>query len=822
MKEKEDVTEDESDVGEASMTEPEIIDLILEYIMWLYLECGLSKQKCQKARDQVVRMMEVLLKRNKLQYTITKEIPCDICTIIKRLHLDVTFEQYICCSECFSLYNAKIAPGECVYQLFSTSPICGADLFHSRCNIEEPKVKIFTKEHQPPANKWKHGQIIPPNQKRPRISKSTFVTQSFKDWMKRFSNVSGVEEIIDNWKIELESQPPQPIFDINQGSMWQTIFPEENTNRQVVLGFSLFIDWFNPPQNKLAGRQLSMGVIALNCLKLPPRLCYQTKYTFISGIIPGPKQPNMFTVNNILGPLANKLLEFNKGAIIPTPKHPRGCKVVVKLAALIGDIVATHKVSGFMSHSAQRFCTWCEAQGSKKEELKLGRLQNGQGVRDISYHYYELKSKTKKETLAKSTGVRCWFEGILQHQFRYQWGFDCKSETQHNDSDSESDDMEICKAQMKLQKGHISAQNKKRLLLNIHDVVVPKGVTRMPLALGGSQSGKLKASEWNALFNVYILLSDLDVFWSSQNEIDYNFDTFMINLCALVQCTKIVSSKILKKEDSVQFSTTYETYQRSSFEPFENIKINPNHHYAMHIPDNIDWWGPPMGVLEFAGTMEETSVKKCRQLQKLEVKPSEQRKENKAASKRTFELKNEIYESLFIHLKSTKPQLRDYRDLPHPQNALVLQNFTRQLKSVSWKLGLKISTSCPNNVISFRNENATYFGEVIHIIDLANDQLHKGPLLVVKLLTKPELRESDFEPIEELLQRLDISQVVSNGLFSFISMEKICGLAAYRCLPAWTLGIQKPTLLVRAISKLAGLETQGLIDNLFLDDVMQS
>ncbi|MBW0499084.1 hypothetical protein O181_038799 [Austropuccinia psidii MF-1] len=191
-----------------------------------------------------------------------------------------------------------------------------------------------------------------------------------------------------------------------------------------------------------------------------------------------------------------------------------------------------------------------------------------------------------------------WFEGILQHHFRYQWGFDCKSETQHNDSDSESDDMEICKAQMQLQKGHVSANNKKRLLLNIHDVVVPKGVTRMPLALGESQSGKLKASEWNALFNVSITL--------------------------------------------------------------------------------------------------------------------------------------------------------------------------------------------------------------------------------VKLLTKPELRESDFERIEELLQRLDILQVVSNGLFSFIRMEKICAFAAYRRLPAWTLGIQKPTLLVRAIIKLVGLETQGLIDNLFLDDVMQS
>ncbi|MBW0513321.1 hypothetical protein O181_053036 [Austropuccinia psidii MF-1] len=166
-------------------------------------------------------------------------------------------------------------------------------------------------------------------------------------------------------------------------------------------------------------------------------------------------------------------------------------------------------------------------------------------------------------------------------------------------------------------------------------------------------------------------------------------------------------------------------------------------------------------------------MKKFCKLQKLAVKPSEQPKENKAASKRKFELTNEIYESLLIKLKYTQPQLRDYQDLSHPKNTLVLQNFTRQLKLVSWKLGLKISTSFPNNVISFPNENVTNFGELIHIIELANDQLQKPPLLVVKLLTNPELRESDFESIKDLIPRLDISQAVSNALFSFISIEKM-------------------------------------------------
>ncbi|MBW0560032.1 hypothetical protein O181_099747, partial [Austropuccinia psidii MF-1] len=139
-------------------------------------------------------------------------------------------------------------------------------------------------------------------------------------------NVSDFEEIIETWKHQLEFQPQEPILDVAQGPMWSMLFPKETIHHSWHLGFSLFIDWYNRLQNKLAGVQVSMGLIMLNCLNLPPQLRYQTKYMFLSGIILGPKQPNMVTINNILKPLVNKLLELCR-VIMNTqiPQRPQSC-----------------------------------------------------------------------------------------------------------------------------------------------------------------------------------------------------------------------------------------------------------------------------------------------------------------------------------------------------------------------------------------------------------------------------------------------------------------------------------------------------------------
>ncbi|MBW0581399.1 hypothetical protein O181_121114 [Austropuccinia psidii MF-1] len=158
-----------------------------------------------------------------------------------------------------------------------------------------------------------------------------------------------VKAEIEKWAAKLNSLGR--VSDFQQSQAWKTCFPESKKRKKSVkLSFSLFIDWFNPFGNKLSGWQASVGFIALNFLNLPPTLHFEFQYTYIAGVIPGLDQPDTTTISKLIDPLVTQLTQMNAGIRVATPKYPQGCDVIVRLACLIGDVVATHKVAGFASH----------------------------------------------------------------------------------------------------------------------------------------------------------------------------------------------------------------------------------------------------------------------------------------------------------------------------------------------------------------------------------------------------------------------------------------------------------------------------------------
>lgn len=42
-------------------------------------------------------------------------------------------------------------------------------------------------------------------------------------------------------------------------------------------------------------------------------------------------------------------------------------------------------------------------------------------------------------------------------------------------------------------------------------------------------------------------------------------------------------------------------YNETSIGLFNDTRILPNHHYALHVPDQLRYWGPLMAVSEFSG-----------------------------------------------------------------------------------------------------------------------------------------------------------------------------------------------------------------------------
>ncbi|MBW0578198.1 hypothetical protein O181_117913 [Austropuccinia psidii MF-1] len=222
-----------------------------------------------------------------------------------------------------------------------------------------------------------------------------FVSQSFVEWLKWFLCIPGVESLIDEWSKSLTTNENE-IIDYCHSKAWANFQSDSQNNLRkqyphLDLAFTLFVDWFNPLGNKCSGKQVSLGVLALTCLNLPPSMRYKPQYTYLAGIIPAPNQPSMVTMNNVLKPLVNELIELNKTIRIQTYQEPEGQNVRVKLQALLGDVVATHKVAGFTSHSGHKFCSWCEVIKADIAKMEIRKPQNKNSTKALAMRWHDEK-----------------------------------------------------------------------------------------------------------------------------------------------------------------------------------------------------------------------------------------------------------------------------------------------------------------------------------------------------------------------------------------------------------------------------------------------
>ncbi|MBW0478540.1 hypothetical protein O181_018255 [Austropuccinia psidii MF-1] len=158
---------------------------------------------------------------------------------------------------------------------------------------------------------------------------------------------------------------------------------------------------------------------------------------------------------------------------------------------------------------------------------------------------------------------------------------------------------------------------------------------------------------------------------------------------------------------------------------------------------------------------------------------------------------------LFKFIQKRKINLHDYHKLPYPNEGLVLRNYALEIKDLDWRLGLKVSKNAPNNLIYIKPVlGEMRFGTVAHILDLGCDEIHEGPVLLIRWLDNIKDYEMGFERLDFFLDSFNIKHLKFSNDLSFISSSEIVGLAAYRSLPAWALGCKDITMLVCPINKL--------------------
>lgn len=556
----------------------------------------------------------------------------DVRTIIKQLNITPDLVKTISCPACFCLYSTTDVPSNCTFKAVKGAKKCDEPLFKSRTNFQaiSDKGAFHLKPYRLDPKKLLISVQVP---------KSTYTTQTLLSWVTWFLNKRESEEEIEAWKITVGQKSIDFVEDIQQTPAWKNLKWLSATSPAepppLHLAMNLFIDWFNPMGNKQAGKSHSMGLIALNCMNLPPNTRNLLRNFCIAGITPGTHELSVSNINNVLAPIVDQLLLLDQGVRVCTHQYPNGRTVQIKLLGLVGDVVGTHKVAGYASHSATCFCSYCVCKVQDRPSLQLEREQTDIEVRAQAQTYAQATTITKQEGLVRKFGVRSselnrlpyrdtvkhvvlgvmhnWLEGVLQHHWRYRWGFKGKK-AQDGGGDLDDDDTEMSGEEsngwdsdfdMQHQTQATLFSERERLDFNnfLQDVVLPSGIDRVPLNLGEARHGKLKASQWKTIF-VYLipliipqmLVLDVDDFPKTSNR-----SLILENVAKLCRCTQIVLAKKHTEADIKEFEFMYNRYNQTSKGLFNDARVLPNHHFALHIPQQMAYWGPLLAVSEFPG-----------------------------------------------------------------------------------------------------------------------------------------------------------------------------------------------------------------------------
>ncbi|KAG0151141.1 hypothetical protein CROQUDRAFT_32547, partial [Cronartium quercuum f. sp. fusiforme G11] len=137
----------------------------------------------------------------------------------------------------------------------------------------------------------------------------------------------------------------------------------------------------------------------------------------------------------------------------------------------------------------------------------------------------------------------------------------------------------------------------------MQDVILLTGITQLPSNLGQSNHGKLKAIQWHTLFAYLLPLVIPELYIVEVNAItpESNRGQILLNISYLCQCTNILCAKQVSDNNSRLFKMFYKKYTDTSKLIFPKAKIQPNHHYALHLGQQLKRWGPLYQVAEFHG-----------------------------------------------------------------------------------------------------------------------------------------------------------------------------------------------------------------------------
>lgn len=128
---------------------------------------------------------------------------------------------------------------------------------------------------------------------------------------------------------------------------------------------------------------------------------------FLFGTIPGPQEPSLEQMNELLKPLVYQFQELWSGIFFTsTPKHPGGRIIHAALWPLIADLPAIRKVAGLASHSSKNFCSHCALKKNNQQETDITQWPSRINHRQHAEMWRDAKTQHEQDNIFNEFGVR--------------------------------------------------------------------------------------------------------------------------------------------------------------------------------------------------------------------------------------------------------------------------------------------------------------------------------------------------------------------------------------------------------------------------------
>ena len=209
-----------------------IIQLCAALLIWLNLKAGVSRETAntilkalQFILTTALELLQVALAAQGIPVQLPKlRIPSDLRTIYQNYSREPEIVRTPCCPKCYTLYpSLEKMPEKCTAKVSKKSRI--------RCKAALWRTQRLGKENK-------------------QVPATTFNTQKFEPWLEWFLSRKSIEDYLAKSYQTPASADGEEMSDLQDSPRWKDL---KKLGDKYNLVFGLYIDWFNPRSNKLAG-----------------------------------------------------------------------------------------------------------------------------------------------------------------------------------------------------------------------------------------------------------------------------------------------------------------------------------------------------------------------------------------------------------------------------------------------------------------------------------------------------------------------------------------------------------------------------------------